>query len=173
MEDICVFKVGDVVKYGVNGICKITDITEKDFCGEAAEYYVLETMTGYASTYFVPTANEQLTSRMQHLLSREEALEVIAEIPQAKLEWIANDKERAAAFSNILTSNDRRDILRLSGLLYQKKHELESRGKKLHIADERIMLEAERIIGDELSTVLGVKKSEIPTFISERLKNIE
>lgn len=163
------FKVGDVVKYGVNGICKISDITVKDFCGEATEYYVLESMTGYASTFFVPTANVQLTSRMQHLLSREEALEVISELPKARLEWIENDKERAVAFADILTSNDRRDILRLSGLLYQKKHELESRGKKLHIADERIMLEAERIIGDELSTVLGMKKSEIPTFIAETL----
>lgn len=164
------FKAGDVVKYGVNGICRISDIAMRDFCGEETEYYVLESMTGYASTFFVPTASEALTAKMQHLLSREEALEVIAEIPQGHLEWIANDKERAAAFSAILSSNDRRDILRLSGLLYQKKHELEARGKKLHIADERLMHEAERIIGDELSTVLGIKRSEIPTFISETLK---
>lgn len=164
------FKVGDIVKYGVNGICKITDITMKDFCGKETEYYVLQTMTGFASTFFVPTKNATLTSKMQHLLSREEALSVISEIPEAHLEWIENDKERSSAFSTILNSNDRRDILRLSGLLYQKKHELESRGKKLHIADERIMHEAERIIGDELSTVLNIPKSEIPTFISETLK---
>ena len=61
------FKVGDVVKYGTNGICKVTDIAFRDFLGAETEYYELKTTTGFESTFYVPTQNEALTSKMQHL----------------------------------------------------------------------------------------------------------
>ncbi len=159
------FKIGDVVKYGVNGICRIIDITVRDFLGTEMEYYVLKTTTGFESTFFVPVSNEALTSKMQYLLSKEEAVAVIGEINDKSIEWIDDDKERAASYGKLLASKDRRDLLRLTGLFYIKKSELQAKGKKLHISDERIMNEAERIISDELSTVLGIKKSEIPAFI--------
>lgn len=159
------FKVGDVVKYGTNGICKVTDIAVRDFLGTETEYYELKTTTGFESTFYVPTQNVALTSKMQHLLSKEEAVRIIGEINDKSLEWIEDDKKRAAVYGTLLKSNDRRDLLRLTGLLYMKKQELEEKGRKFHISDERIMNEAERIIADELSAVFGIKKSEVPAFI--------
>ena len=102
---------------------------------------------------------------MQHLLSKEEAVRIIGEINDKSLEWIEDDKKRAAVYGTLLKSNDRRDLLRLTGRLYMKKQELEEKGRKFHISDERIMNEAERIIADELSAVFGIKKSEVPAFI--------
>ena len=159
------FKVGDVVKYGTNGICKVTDIAVSDFLGTETEYYELKTTTGFESTFYVPTQNVALTSKMQHLLSKEEAVRIIGEINDKSIEWIEDDKKRAAVYGTLLKSNDRRDLLRLTGLLYMKKQELEEKGRKFHISDERIMNEAERIIADELSAVFGIKKSEVPAFI--------
>ena len=159
------FKVGDVVKYGTNGICKVTDIAVRDFLGAETEYYELKTTTGFESTFYVPTQNEALTSKMQHLLSKEEAVRIIGEINDKSIDWIEDDKKRAAVYGTLLKSNDRRDLLRLTGLLYMKKQELEEKGRKFHISDERIMNEAERIIADELSAVFGIKKSEVPAFI--------
>ena len=166
---IKMFKVGDIVKYGMNGICTVTDITVRDFLGTEMEYYVLKTATGFESTFFVPVANEALTSKMQYLLSKEEAYSVIGDINEGSIEWIEDDKERASIYGKLLTSKDRRDLLRLVSLLYMKKREFEAKGKKLHIADERIMNEAERIISDELSTVFGIKKSDVPAFIESHL----
>ena len=75
------FKVGDTVKYGGNGICKITDIITRDFCGEATEYYVLQTVTGFDSIIYVPVNNELLCNKMQYLFSKEDAIKVIKDIP--------------------------------------------------------------------------------------------
>ena len=159
------FNVGDVVKYGVNGICRITDIVIRDFCGTDMEYYVLKPTSRDDSTYFVPTGSEVLTAKMQYILSKEEALKLIGELPEVGEPWIANDKQRAEAYGQILSSKDRRKLFGVVRTLYTKKAEIEKAGKKMHVADERIMNDAERIIGDELSVVLGIKRSEVPEFI--------
>ena len=159
------FSVGDVVKYGVNGICKITDIVVKDFLGTDTEYYVLKPTSRDDSTFFVPTENEELTSKMQYILSKEEALNIIGELPEVGEPWIENDKMRAEAYGQILSSKDRRKLFGVVRTLYIKKAELEALGKKMHVADERIMNDAERMIGDEFSVVLGIKRSEVAGFI--------
>ena len=159
------FKVGDTVKYGGNGICKITDIITRDFCGEATEYYVLQTVTGFDSIIYVPVNNELLCNKMQYLLSKEDAIKVIKDIPKGNIDWIEDVKKRTERFNSLLASHDRRDILGVIGLIYSKKFELQSIGKKLRVSDEHILNVGERAIFEELSVVLGIAKNDIPNFI--------
>ena len=46
----------------------------------------------------------------------------------------------------------------------------EARGKKLHIGDERILQEAEKMICDEFSYVLGISKEEVPDYIKKVMR---
>ena len=45
------------------------------------------------------------------------------------------------------------------------------RGKKLHIADERMLREAEKMICDEFAYVLGISQEEVPAYITSGLEN--
>lgn len=163
------FSIGETVKYGVNGICKIVDISKRSFCGEDTEYYVLQPLLRGDSTFFVPTANEALVSKIHHLMSKSAVYELIGEIPECHTEWIDNDKERNASYNLMLTSCDRHDIIGLIRTLHQRKEQLEEKNKKLHQADERILKDAEKIINDEFAVVLDMQPSDVPGFIADKL----
>ena len=164
------FNVGDVVKYGVNGICRVSDITLRDFLGEKMEYYVLTPIDDRDMTYFVPTKNENLTSKMQYILSKDELFKLVGEAKDLKSEWIDSDKVRADVFGKILVSKDRRDLIALVRTIRDKKVELEAGGKKLHAVDERILHDAMRIIDGEFAAVLGIKPKEVGGVIEEMFK---
>lgn len=163
------FKIDDIVRYGTNGVCKITDITVKSFCGEDLEYYVLCPVTNKNNTFFVPVSNERLVARMQYILSSGEIHSIIEHIDEYAVEWISDDKERRAKFGEIIERGNRREIIGLIRTLYSKRAELDSLKKKMHLSDERLMYDAERMINDEFSAVLGILPAEVPEFIRQKL----
>ena len=59
-EGLDMYQVNDTIIYGMNGICKIVDITSKSFSGKKSEYYILKPMNSQASTIYVPVKNETL-----------------------------------------------------------------------------------------------------------------
>ena len=54
------YSIGEVVLYGSNGVCEITEITTKKIGKDSIEYYVLKPVCSDSSTLFVPTQNEML-----------------------------------------------------------------------------------------------------------------
>ena len=62
------FQVNDTIMYGTQGVCKIVDITEKDFMGTKKEYYVLKPMNDAAATVFAPVNNEKIERKMRKIL---------------------------------------------------------------------------------------------------------
>lgn len=63
------YSIGEIVLYGSNGVCEITEITTKKIGKDSIEYYVLKPVCSDSSTLFVPTQNEMLVSRMRVVLS--------------------------------------------------------------------------------------------------------
>ena len=54
--------------------------------------------------------------------------------------------------------------------LYRHRREQEARGKRLYIADERFLKEAERLIEDEFAVSLEIEPKEVRPFIEHRLQ---
>ena len=50
------FNIDDIVKYGINGVCKIVTIEEKNLMGTKKNYLVLKPLNGDKSTFYVPIA---------------------------------------------------------------------------------------------------------------------
>ena len=71
------FKIGERVLYGAEGVCEIIDITEKRFNEVSALFYVLKPSFSNSSTFFVPSENEKLTSKMKPVISLEEIQKII------------------------------------------------------------------------------------------------
>ena len=140
------FQVNDMVLYGTNGVCRVVDIDERDCGGRMVEYYILKPIYASNSTVFVPVNNEKLTSKMRYVLTKEEIDAKIRAIPEVQEEWMDDE------------------------MLIEHREKVVARGKKLHVADERMLQEAEKMICDEFSYVLGIPKEEVPSYITNSMK---
>lgn len=171
------FHIGDSVLYGADGVCTITDLAVREFCGTEREYYILQPDADPHGIVYVPTDNPSLVGKMRRLLTREEINEIFAEFSPEdgsacggeSPDWIENDAERKHTYEEILQSGDRRQIIRIIRALYLHRENLKKRGKKLHIADERIFREAEGIMNAELAYVLSIRPADVPAYIAEKI----
>ena len=78
------YSIGEVVLYGSNGVCEITEITTKKIGKDSIEYYVLKPVCSDSSTLFVPTQNEMLVSRMRVVLSSDEIKDILSQKTEMK-----------------------------------------------------------------------------------------
>ena len=65
-------KIGETVRYGQSGLCKIEGKCTKEIAGEQQEYFMLTPLFKKGSTVFVPCGNEELVQKMCSPLLEEE-----------------------------------------------------------------------------------------------------
>ena len=162
------YKIGSIVVYGTEGLCKICDITERTFGKETSEYYVLSPLANEAETVFVPKNNEKVLKRMRPILSKERASELLEAAPSEYGEWVENDRERQQIYKQILLCGSSEELLMMTRALYLHQIELLERGKKLHAADERFLKDAEKMLFEELAYVFGITVSEVLPLIIKK-----
>lgn len=165
------YKIGDVIIYKNDGVCKIVDITIKSFKDRNIEYYVLQPVHNINAEIFVPKNNPDLVEKMRNILTKDEIMQIIKSMPCEKEIDIPDETERKEKFKEILTTGNRTELVRLVKTLYIHKQNQEQRGKKLHLADERILKDAEKILHDEFAYVLGISTEAIPDFITNNINN--
>ncbi len=164
------FQVGDTILYGTRGVCKIQSIEELNFSGKKQEYYILIPVYNQVSTFYVPIHNEVLTKKMNHILSAEEIYELIRAMPDEKTIWIENENARRERFQAIISGNNRKELVQLIKTLYLHQEKQKEKGKKLHIADERFLKEAEKLLYNEFALVLDMEPNEVLPFIMGQIE---
>ena len=162
------YKIGSIVVYGTEGLCKICDITERTFGKETSEYYVLSPLSNEAETVFVPKNNEKVLKRMRPILSKERASELLEAAPSEYGVWVENDRERQQMYKQILLCGSSEDLLMMTRALYLHQIELLERGRKLHAADERFLKEAEKMLFEELAYVFNITVAEVLPLITRK-----
>ena len=158
------FSVGQTVLYGTNGVCCIEEITTRRVGSSEMEYYVLKPVRSDCSTVFVPTGNETLVSRMRFVKSADE-VRAILDDRTFSIDWIDNKNLRAERFRGIISGEDCRELVALVRLIHARAAAVTAQGKRLHISDDRILREAEKMVGDEIATSLGVTREEAIALI--------
>ena len=163
------FKVGENVVYISGEICLIEDIVKRSFDGvNELEYYKLSPINTAKSTYYIPCGNYQ--TKMRHLLTKDEILELIEEMPHSDADWCEDKKERKTLFQSVLKSDDYHKIIKMMHSLYIHRESQLEQGKKLSVSDERAMNDAEHLVYQEFAFVLGIEEREVEGFIEERLR---
>ena len=99
------YSIGEIVLYGSNGVCEITEITTKKIGKDSIEYYVLKPVCSDSSTLFVPTQNEMLVSRMRVVLSSDEIKDILSQKTDNEI-WIDNKAERCEKIKEIISGGD-------------------------------------------------------------------
>ena len=162
--------VNETILYGTHGICKITDIEERDFTGTKKVYYVLKPVKDEKSTIYVCVHNEKAVKQMRQIMSADEIHEMIQSMPEETTEWIENKNERNEKYKEILNSGDRYALVKMIKSLYLHRQQQKELGKKLHLTDEKFFKDAERMLYDEFAAALNIKPEQVLPFIMGQLE---
>lgn len=169
---VVLFRTGDYVIYGNEGVCEIAGVSKQTFGGESEEYYELVPKYKENTSVLIPVKNEKLTKKMLPLLTKEEVNSLVASIPDIGPQWIENDNQRKEMYKQMLSSGDRRDLICILKTLYIHKIECIDRGRKLHAADERFFAEASEKLHCEIAAVFGITPEDAERYIVENVKKL-
>ena len=117
---------------------------------------------------YAPTDNAKVV--MRKVITRQEAEQLIEEMPQIKELWVANEKQRELQYKEALKTCDFRAWISIIKTLYFRKKERIAQGKKITSLDERYLKAAENELYGELSLILGLPKSQMEDFICRKLE---
>ena len=164
------FEKNALVVYGKTGVCRVADKRMMSFGGAEAEYYVLHPYRDPSSSVYVPCDNEQLTARLRALLTKSEIDALLRGVQCDAVEWIEDKNERAAQFRTILSQGDRARLICMVRCLLNEQHARAAVGKKLSSADEAILKDCVRLVGEEFSVALGITSEEVGAYIRSALE---
>lgn len=172
-EVLTMFRIGDAIIYGAHGVCVIADIARMKLVGDRREYFVLSPIKDANSKIYAPTDSEAVKAKMKRLLTRGEIDGLIDKVSSDKTEWISDEGARRVFCDAALKSGDRAQLMKLIEMLYLKRKSLESDKKHFHVADEKALKEAQNILHEEFSYVLGIPAQNVPEYIGERIGKAE
>lgn len=161
-------KTGEYVVYKKHGIYEIAEIRREKVCSELKTYYILKSVYDSNATVYVPADNEELVSRMERVLTRQEIDEIIRSSKAEPMEWIELNSERFAAQEEVIAQGNLSCILALMRLLTRKKEEALEIKAKVFAHDERMLAASQRIICEAFAFSLGLDKKGVLDYISEQ-----
>lgn len=162
------FKIGDYIMYGVTGVCKVTDIIKEKYFNNEEDYYVLEPVYATTETIIkIPVANKKVF--MRDIISKEDIDNLIEEIPLEKEVWIDDERERNHQFKLMVHSGDCKQWSTLIKSIFLKKEQKKKEGKKITQEDERLMKSAEKLLNEEIATILHILPDEVPKYIQSNI----
>lgn len=163
------YKINDTVLYGTDGVCRISEITKQKIGNETLEYYILKPIYNENSTIFVPTSNETLLAKMKSIISESEIYSALEISLKSDIEWIDDDAIRKIKYKEIIDSGCISDILCLMRALCHHRETQLKRNKKLHVSDERLLKDTEKILCDVFALVLNINRGNVRAFLEENL----
>lgn len=164
------FKSGDYVVYGANGLCHIDKVTTLSFSDDEKLYYCLTPVNDAKSQLFVPVGQTKVV--MREPVSREEVDRIIDELPDLDEVIPSSDRMREVKYKEVMQKDDCREWFRLLKTMYNRKRKRLAAGRKVTAMDERYTRAAEDNLFGELSFVLDKDKEDIENFVKDRFEQI-
>ncbi len=164
-----VFTREDTVMHPSEGVCQVEEIRRMQFGAMPEQpYYVLvPSAKSGSSVVYLPVArgNEIL----RRLLGPTEIDGLIRDSQELPPLWIAETKQRKESFLRVLHSGDYARVIRMITEIRAHGEERIAAGKKPCVGDETVREEAERLLQEEFSCVLGLSREDTVSYIEERL----
>ena len=154
------FKVGEYVVYGMNGVCRVEEIGPMPLSGMDSDkiYYTLLPLYTKGSTVFTPVDNKKV--KIRSVISKKQALELMDEMPDVE--------EIEVAYKEAMKSCDCREWMRIINTVYKRKEERQAQGKKMSACDERYLKQAQDSLFGEFAISLRIEKNEVEDYMMQR-----
>ena len=164
------YQVGQYIIYGFEGVCRVEHIGPVDIKGacQDMDYYTLTTVYQNGKLY-VPVDSRAYS---RPVITREEALALIAEIPDIPFEIVENSNPRVLSeyYQTRIKSNDCRELLKVIRSIHEKGRGVAGKGRRLGQVDERCLKQAEDKLNGELAVVLDMPIGEVKQYITKALE---
>ena len=162
------YKIGQKIIYGENGVCTVKNIAPLDMDGASKEklYYYLTPLVG-SGTYFTPVDTGAF---MRPIISREEAEALIDSIPGIP-PAICNDNRFNhvdAFYRDLFKLHTNEALVSVIKGLHCRMAEKKTRSTRA----EATMKRAKDILHGELSVALDMEMGQVEQYITERVGGI-
>lgn len=163
------YQVGQQVVYGIHGVCRIVDEEKRTADRKTVTYLVLEPVGQEGTRFFVPVHNEAAMAKLRPMLTPE-TLEKLIRSPEVHSDgWIQDENGRKQAYRELISSGDRVSIMRMVHSLYLHKKHRTASGRKVHMADENFLRDAEKLLVSEISAVMGFSQEDAKGYLHREL----
>lgn len=163
------FEKGEYVVVGNKGVCAVEDVTTLNISGvdKEREYYILKPVYVQGSTVYVPV--DSAKESMRSVLTREEAQQLIDDIPQIPLITITNDKLLEQEYRGCMKTNCCEEWIKIIKTIYLRKQKRLEAGRKVTAVDAKYFRIAEDNLYGELAVVLNIPRNEVETYITSEI----
>ncbi|MGN0153437.1 MAG: CarD family transcriptional regulator [Lachnospiraceae bacterium] len=163
------FKIGEYIVYGMNGVCRVEEIGPVNLSGidSDKEYYTLLPLYTKGSRVFTPVDNQKVV--MRPVISKQKVCDLIDEMKDVEEIEVTDDKRRELAYKEALKSCDCRELIRIINTVLKRKEERLAQGKKMSACDERYLKQAQDSLYGEFAISLKIDKSEVEDYVEHRI----
>lgn len=167
------FEPGSYIVYGTKGVCRVEHVGNINVPGIDSQrlYYTLSPVNERSGIIYTPVENPKVS--MRRVISREEALALIDEIPSIESLWIPNEKEREHLFQKALLSCDCKEAVKIIKTLYLKKQKRLAAGKTATAMDQKYLQYAQEQLYGELAIALEMDKNQVEDFICKSIDSAD
>lgn len=164
------YQPGDLVVFGIHGVCRIQNRQRMQVDGKDAWFLVLEPLTQEGAKILIPEDNPVALEKMTRLMSEAE-MEAMLNLPTLREgAWEPNENLRKQLHKELISGKDREGLLRELCTLCRQKRILAAAGKRLRQSDEGFLADARKRICGEISAVKKVSQEEALNYLKEKLQ---
>ena len=159
------YTCGEMIVYGIHGVCRVLDIETRSVDKKQVEYYVLEPLEQPGTRYYIPTQNQAATAKLRPVLRKEELQTLLKSIKSSK--WIPDENQRKQLYKTLICNTDPAALIGIVCTLHKQKDELISSGKKFHLCDENFLRDAEKLLVSEFSLILNIDQQDVRDYVQK------
>ena len=161
------YKINDLVLYSTHGICKVTDITDKNFADEIKSYYELRPLKNLNLQIHIPVGSTKI--QMFDLMNEKEALTLTDSFKNAEKVTFEKNYFLSREFNKMIAEADRSKAVSTIYSLLLRKKILLLEGKKLTIQESKALATLQGILYNEVALALNKSYDEIEAIIEENI----
>ena len=160
------FKIGEHIVYGTNGVCRVMDVCSSPIDQrDGRTYYVLKPVNGSStSLIYTPVDNDRVS--MRALLTAEEIYALLSRIPAIPGIPIPTEKARREAYRAAMSAGSLDSYVSVIKTVSGRRAELSAAGRRLPEFEIEYDGAAKRHLYTELSVVLGLPFDEMEQYVA-------
>lgn len=164
------FEIGDFVVKANNGICRVDNIGHLDISSVNKDrlYFFLTPLNASGTKLYVPADKED--NGLRKVITKDEALEFIDNIPKIDEARIADEKQREQKYKEAIQSCDPKMLMGIIKSIYARMQKRMVQGKKNTSIDEHFFKIAENNLYTEIAFAVGKKKEDVQNIIFEKIE---
>ena len=159
------YEKNEILVYGNNGVCRLTDIRRESFTDQPEMYYILSPVFDERSTIYIPTESYAAKKKLRRIMPKDKLDTMLVNAKNSDTKWETNERKRNEQFKTVTANGLSPALLEVLKSLTIQQDKLKQNVKKLHAADERTLAVCEKIIGEEYAYAFGVEVNDALSHI--------